>query len=45
MSGYTSEFLKKDGVLKSHLNLLHLAESVTNKNFQNGKFNFCKYMQ
>lgn len=38
MSGYTSVFSEKDGVLKSHLNLLYLADSVTNKNFHDGKY-------
>ena len=39
MSGYTSVFSEKDGVLKSHLNLLCIDERITKKNFRNGEYN------
>ena len=49
ISGYTSVFSGKDGVLKVHLSLLHLAEDVTKENFRDGKqictltcHNYCK---
>ena len=36
MNGYASAFLKKDGILKSHLSLLYLTKDVTKENVHKG---------